>query len=232
MPANRDPLQDLGAYGQANGSVTDEQGKPVPYARVFIAQALPAGAERPAPPPIVTGPQVAAPSSDAQGRFVAFLRPGKYVACAQTTTPGLLDPCHFGPSAPSFEVTQGKAVSGIAIVMAKGGVISAHIDDPKQLLSEPFGPIAADCRVQLVIANGYRYEVPFAKRTATGRDYQITVPYGQAVSIRVVSPNFVINDSGGKPVTDLGLAATAVAGQDYAFTLVVAGRDPETASGE
>src|SRR5579863_3660432 len=67
--------------------------------------------------------------SDGSGNFSATsLAAGQYVMCAEATTQGLLDPCHWAVSAPSFTLTDGQAVSGLSIVMAKGAVLMVHLD--------------------------------------------------------------------------------------------------------
>jgi len=227
-PSGPSPLQQLpGPNGQANGSVVDDAGKPVAYARVFISQALPANAAHPTPPPVITGPQVSSAMAGATGQFSAFLPPGNYVACAETSTPGLLDPCHFGSSAPTFSVTKGQILTGVKVVMAKGAVVPIHIADPNGLLMAPSGVIAPDCRVQVVTAKGYRYEAPITAHDATSRDHTITLPFGATVTVQVISPHLTVTDSTGKAVSSAG-ASTVIpsGGSPGTFTFTVSGAKP------
>ena len=200
-PAGSTPAQTLpGNTGIVTGTVKDDSGKPVPYARVFLNQALPvsAPASLRGGNPVITGPQMASAIADVNGKFTGFLPPGSYVACAQTTTPGLLDPCHWAANAPAFAVTKGQYSTGVNITMAKGAVIPIHIDDPHKLLdATASGPIAADCRFQIVTAKGFRHEAIVTARNGNGRDHVITVPFGTPLKLQVISPHLVVNDETG-----------------------------------
>jgi hypothetical protein len=227
-PPGPSPLQQLpGPNGQAKGSVVDDAGKPVAYARVFVSQALPANAAHPTPPPVITGPQVSSAMTGPTGQFSAFLPPGNYVACAETTTPGFLDPCHFGSDAPTFSVAKGQILTGVKLVMAKGAVVPIHIADPNGLLATPSGVIAPDCRVEVVTAKGYRYEAPITAHDATSRDHAITLPFGAAVTVQVISPHLTVTDSTGKPVSSAG-ASTVIpsGGSPGTFNFTVSGTKP------
>lgn len=83
------------------GLVIDDSGKPFAGARVLIVAALPATAPHFAAPPAITGPLATSATADSQGAFtIAALPTGQYIACAEATTPGLLDRCHWATSAP------------------------------------------------------------------------------------------------------------------------------------
>src|SRR5258708_126955 len=95
--------------GTVEGTVIDDTGKPVASAHVLISSAPFAGASHFTPPPVVTGPLAATATSDSHGAFsVSTLPAGQYIACAEVVAPGLLDPCHWAASAPTFTVTSGK----------------------------------------------------------------------------------------------------------------------------
>ena len=143
------------------------------------------------------------------GRFMAFLPPGSYVACAETNTPGFLDPCHFGTSAPTFTLAKGQILEGVDLVMAKGAILSIQVNDPNGLLKAPAGVVAPDCHIKVITAKGYRYEAPITASSATGRSHTITVPFGAAITVLVISPNLIVTDSTGKPTSSAG-ASTAI----------------------
>jgi hypothetical protein len=145
------------------------------------------------------------------GHFTAFLPAGNYVACGQAATQGFLDPCHFGASTPTFSVAKGQIVSGVKIVMAKGAVLPIHIDDAQGLLAAATGVIAPDCRVQMVTSHGYRYDAVIVAQSATGRDHQITVPFGGQVTLQVIAPHLIVNDDSGQPVSAAGKSVAIAA---------------------
>jgi hypothetical protein len=165
--------------------------------------------------------------TDGKGQFAAFLPPGSYVACADTRTAGLLNPCHFATSAPTFTIAKGEILAGVKVVMAKGAVLPIHINDPQGLLAAPTGAIAPDCRVQVVTAKGYRYEAAITAHTATGRDHTITVPFGATFTVQVISPHLAVNDDTGKAAPSVGKSVAApAAGNPGTMTFTVSGVKP------
>ena len=124
----------LAASTSVAGSVVDDSGAPVPGARLLISYA-PSVKSPVTAPPVITGTLAAMVMSDATGAFHAdAFAPGQYIACAETLTPGYLDPCHWSASAPTFTVSAGQTTPNGRIVMVKGSVLRVHIDDPQQLL--------------------------------------------------------------------------------------------------
>jgi hypothetical protein len=201
--------------GAIRGWVLDETGKPVFPARVFIHQTLPAGVAMPAAPPVITGPRIAAADTDSNGQFVAFLPAGTYIACGETATQGLLDPCRWSTSAPTFTIKSQTTVE-TQIVMAKGAVVPVHVNDPSQLLPPVTSAVQAECRFQMVTAAGRRYDAIIVAHTSTSRDHAITIPFGTPLSLQVACPQFAINDSTGKPAAAAGVATLAPAGSTVA----------------
>jgi len=147
--------------------------------------------------------------SDPAGAFtIPSLPPGNYVACAQPGTPGLLDPCHWGTSVPTFTVTAGQTTPGVRITLAQGAVIPIHINDPQQLLKPILGSrIDPGCRIHLVTAKGMHYEAPIVAQSAGGRDHSVTVPFGTPYSLQVMCPKLNLNDATGAPVVSASAGA-------------------------
>jgi hypothetical protein len=194
------------------GSVVDDSGHPVVGARVLISHA-PSIKPPVAAPPVITGSLAAMVTADANGAFHADgLAPDQYIACAETTAPGLLDPCHWSTSAPSFTVSAGQIVSGMKIVMKRGAVLRIHIDDPQQLLKFVTGPVDFDLEIHVVTGKGLHYSAPVQSSTATGRDHAITIPFDTSLSLRVLSAHLTVNDQSGKPFAALGAAVNVPAG--------------------
>ena len=159
--------------------------------------------------------------SDNNGAFtVPSLPPGNYVACAEPYTPGLLDPCQWGTSAPTFTVTSGHATSGVAIALAKGAVIPIHVNDPQQLLKPVrSGRVDPACRIHLVTAKGVHYEAVIVSQGAGSRDHATTVPYGTQFSLQVMCPGMSVNDAAGAPVVAASAGAPVQIGASAATTV-------------
>jgi len=191
--------------GSVTGTVVDDAGKPVARARVFIHAAFPPGtARRPVGPPVITGPFVISTMTDRTGAFQSgHLPAGKYVACAHPATQGLLNPCHWTLAAPEFTIIYGKTTTGVRISLAKGAIISIHVNDPRQLLAQAKGN-AEDLRFHLVTPKGHHYEAAIVGRDNSGQDHWITVPFGMPLTLKVVSQRLAVDDETGKPAAAAG----------------------------
>jgi len=214
------------ATPQVAGSVVDDAGKPVAAARVLISHSiLSAGSPHFTAPPTVTGPLAATTVSDGTGNFTAInLAPGQYVACAQTTTQGgLLDPCHWAASAPSFDVVAGKVTPNVDVVMPRGVALPVHLNDPQGLLKQVTGPVDFDLEIHLVTSKGLHYSMPIQAQGPQGRDFGIAIPFDTALSIRVLSAHFAVSDDAtGNPVAQAGISAlvpSGAAAQQFSFTV-------------
>jgi hypothetical protein len=151
---------------------------------------------------VVAGPVAKAADTDSSGSFeIDGLRAGQYIACAQTLTPGLLDPCHWATSAPELTVVAGGALTGVRIAMAHGLVIPIHLNDPQGLLTPAKGPIDFACQFHIVTAKGLHYNANIQSSNTTGRDHAVTVPYGAPVTIQVISPHLTLNGPSGAAVS-------------------------------
>jgi hypothetical protein len=82
-------------------------------------------------PPTRLARVVASVAGGPNGSFtLGNLSGGSYALCAQTTVSGWLDPCHFAAVVPQVNLDQGRSLSGVRIVMAKGAILQVRIDDP------------------------------------------------------------------------------------------------------
>jgi hypothetical protein len=153
-------------------------------------------------------------AADANGNFrVGSLPAGRYVACAEVTVPGLLDPCHWAGSAPTFTVVAGQPTTGVDITMARGAVVPIHIADPLGLL-QPVSESAInfDFQVHVVTSKGVHHNARVQASSAAGRDLAVTVPFGTAVTLRVMSSHLTANDQTGSPVSAAGASVTVPSG--------------------
>jgi hypothetical protein len=202
----------LAANTSVTGSVVDDSGHSVAGSRVLISYA-PSIKSTVSAPPVITGSLAAMVTADATGTFHADgLAPGQYIACAETLTPGYLDPCHWSASAPAFTVSAGQTTPGVKIVMAKGSVLRVHVDDPQQLLKPVAGPVDLDFEIHVVTSKGVRYSIPIQSSTALGRDHAITIPFDTSVSVRVLAAHLAVNDQSGKLFAALGTSVNVQTG--------------------
>ena len=78
--------------------------------------------------PVVTGPLAATTVTNSLGIFsLASLEPGEYVACAETTTPGLLDPCHWASAAPQQHWLELRSRAQLTILWCRPSEVSPGI---------------------------------------------------------------------------------------------------------
>ncbi|HXE64534.1 MAG TPA: hypothetical protein VN519_13410 [Bryobacteraceae bacterium] len=203
------------ATGSAvTGSVTDDAGNPVRDAGVLVSYAADGNGPRLPAPPVVTGRLVATALTDSQGSFaISTLSPGRYVACVEVTAPGLLDPCHWATSAPTFTVTTEQTAASVKIVMTRGAVLSIHVSDSKGLLTNSVaGPVDFDFQVHIVTGKGMHYNAPIQNHTAVGRDYVATIPYDTPVNVRVLAAKVSVVDQVGKALPTSGPTIAIPAG--------------------
>ncbi len=198
--------------GSLTGSVVDDNGRPVPGARVLISQ-TPSVKHSIKAPPVVTGPLAATVTSDSDGNFRASgLAPAQYILCAKAPNPGLLDPCHWSTSAPTVTVSAAQPTSGVKITMPKGAILQVHIDDPQRLLKPVATGADSDLAVHIVTAKGIHYSAPILSNNGVGREHKITVPFDTAVNLRVLSSRLNVNEQSGKLVALTGAAVNVPAG--------------------
>lgn len=197
--------QSVAGPGAVRGTVVDDSGKPVVGARVFVDQALTTILAAPVGSPVIAGPQANSATTDANGQFTAFLKSGNYVACAQIAATGLLDACQWKGSALPFSVKPGHTATNLQIVMDRGAVVTVHLNDPQQLLSQAKGPIDLSCRVQVVTPKGVHFDAAIVNRTSTGRDHAISVPFGSALSLQLACPHLAMSDGFGNAVSSAAM---------------------------
>ena len=109
------------------------------------------------------------------------------------------------------------------ITMPKGAIVTVHVDDPQHLLTSAPGAIQSDLRFQFVTANGDRYDAVITAHNATSRDHSVTLPFGTAVTLQVMSPALAIHDATGRPAATTGTSVQvpATAASAAAFTFAV-----------
>jgi hypothetical protein len=195
-------------------------------AHVLINHAPSIAASHLSAPPVITGPLAATAVASSQGLFsVGALSPGEYIVCAEVSTPGLLDPCHWATSAPTVTVAAGETTAGVTVTMAVGAVVPIHIGDPLAMLA----PVSAsqanfDLQVHAITGKGLHYIAQTQASSAVSRDLAVTIPFGAAITLQVRSAHLIVNDQTGNLVPSVGAVISVAAGVvPTAITYVVAG---------
>lgn len=109
--------------GSIQGTVTDDQNKPIAGALVDITRTF-------ATPRDVTTPYSQSVKTASDGSFLAQgLPPGSYSYCAQVPGDGYLNGCHWGPPLLSITLSAGQKLR-VGIRVAKGSILKVRVLDP------------------------------------------------------------------------------------------------------
>jgi len=149
--------------------------------------------------------------SGADGSFsFGQLLPGTYGLCVQPTTEGYLDPCVWSPPAPTVTLIAGQAFSGYVLPIKRGAVVTVHIDDPQGLVWQKGAKGSLpDLELGVMTPQATLRTARMAGVTATGTDYQLTVPFDVSLKLSIRSFHLQLQDSTG---------ATLVNGSSQTFT--------------
>ncbi len=250
-------VADVAAFAQSNlgsiqGTVVGSDGTPIPGAHVYAA--VKATNQKTAVPPTLmsriqaaaiagqsavgsasVGTKVTTPTQTS-AFLISAVPAGAYILCAQTTTPGWLDPCHWSASLPTITLAAGQNLTGQVVMMAKGAVVLFTIVDVGKLLpttisntAMPQGAripaIPQDVEIIAHASNSAYYNAQIASITATGQTRQLTLPFGLPHTVTVRSQQFSLLDATGMPVAAAGESQTfqipaGAAPPQFTYTIV------------
>jgi hypothetical protein len=209
-----------------SGKIADQAGNPVPAAQVryqrligYVKTANGKWVE--APGQAHVGATVAA---NALGGFaVSGLPAGDYTVCAYA--PGYLRPCEWSGLR---RITLAAAVAANlgTVQLEKSAIVAIRVDDPLGLLPQSLlvaPPLALGIRDDL---NYYHAAGPPAAVDASGRTYQIDVPYGRPMRVWLQSWKFSFTDGEAAPLASAGALIPFEAVQSAAapaFTVRITG---------
>lgn len=215
-------------FGAMQGSVTAEDGAPLPGAVVLysrVTNLVKVGSSyQPAPGEAVVRRTV---SSDANGLFsLSNLPVGDYLLCAEVPSGPYLDPCKWS-SALRTVVSAGSVASPV-LVLKKGVLLKVRVHAPPGLLpavkDEPLRPL--NLIIGVVFGDGAFLRATNTSVDRAGRDYQMSIPADMPLKLWVFSRHVTLTDSRGLSVDNSGarIPFQATAGRDHALTLNVFGR--------
>jgi hypothetical protein len=207
--------------GSIQGTVTDDQNKPIAGALVSITRTF-------ATPKEVVAPYSQSVKTASDGSFLAQgLPPGSYSYCAQVPGDGYLNGCHWGQPLLSITVSAGQKLR-TAIRVAKGSILKVRVLDPSKIAASLASqqsngkasptPIATP-PIQMGVWDGHGRYLP-AHNTggdSAGLNYQVTIPFDTPLSFQVVSSTLKLSDSAGVALP-AGLAGPAGAASSASQT--------------
>lgn len=156
--------------------------------------------------------------SGAGGTFqFAGLNDGRYQVCAQAPKSAWLSPCEWGPQPAVISLSSAQPVADTKVTMKKGAAVGIRLDDPGRLLSQ-FEGKAPGAHLLIGVGNNSNTFLPalVTSRDATGREYQVVIPFNALVKIVVYSSFFQLTDTMGLSVPrarTVAIPVTVVAGQ-------------------
>ena len=165
-------------------------------------------------------------TADGSGKFlVKGLPPDNYVLCADVPSAAYLDPCVWGQ--PIQVTVPPGGTANQTTTLTKGVFLRVRVNDPLGLLPQTVDGVWTPRR--LLVGVGYaRGAYQGAQNTgvdAGGHGYELVIPAGLPLRLRLFSHDVALKDAGGNPVDISGsqIPFEAAAGQDRIFTFTVSG---------
>jgi hypothetical protein len=213
-------------------NIRDLQGQPVSGATVrymripktvTIANTRASTREVPASGEATVHGEIAA---DANGALsVPGLPAGSYSLCASVPSAAYLDPCVW--QQPIIVAVSASATTAQTLVLGRGAFLNVRVNDPQGLLPQVIDGLWTPRRLSLgvVYASGAYQAAQNTSVDPAGRDYQLIVPAGVPLVLRLFSHDVALADQNGAAVDMSGsrIAFQAAAGVDQAFTFSVTG---------
>jgi hypothetical protein len=185
--------------GQITGIVKGDDGSAVSGAAVYLKRTQTSGQSPRQQSEWAT-------TAAADGTFeVGPLPNGQYTLCAQITLGNWLNPCEWGNSPPAVTVAPPQRSASATIVMKRGAVVSIRVNDPGQLLAQNEGKVPG-AHLLLGVRNdafGFR-SASVASQDSGGRNYQVTIPFGESVNLVIASPFFSLANATGQALPTTG----------------------------
>lgn len=223
--------QSTSATGGVQISITDEHSQVIPNAvvqyrripRTTLVTSTRAVSEMPAPGEAIVGGTVVA---DQNGRIgLQSLPAGNYMLCATVPSAAYLDPCIW--EQPISVTVSANSTTSQQLVLTKGVLLNVRVNDPLGILPHVKDGIWTPRRllIGVVYANGAYQGVANTNVDATGRDYQLIIPAGVPLTLRIFSNHVAITDQTGSSVDISGsqIPFEATVGQDTTFSFAVSG---------
>lgn len=212
----------VGPGGVITGALRGDDGTPIVGANVTLYLL------EPFPPGHVRATQwVLASGAGGSFRFdVPYY--AQYRLCAQAPNTAWLNPCEWGLQPPATLLSAAVRSQTVTVVMRKGAAVPIRVDDAGRLLAHNEGKTPGAHLLLGVSSEAHVFhQARVVSEDATGRNYQITVPFDVSVNLIINSAFFKLSDAAGQPLARTGSAMVPVtvrSGQQPAVVrLTVAG---------
>lgn len=154
----------------------------------------------------VTGRIAAEVQSDAGGRFAfAGLPDGGYQICVSQAPKGYLDPCQWTALRPGAEVSANVAPREVRLRLLRASTLAVQVNDPGEALKRPVR-ILPGPTMSLTVVTPLGIHIPLQQvSTRKGlEEYQISIPVGVPLRLRVTSPTMRLESDDKAPVPEAG----------------------------
>jgi Carboxypeptidase regulatory-like domain len=163
----------------------------------------------------VHGASAARTDSTATGAFsFPNLPPGSYTVCAAPKSGPYLDPCAWELFPPTAQIAAGKAVTGYAVTLRKGGQLQIQLNDPSGLLTTATaaapGANAKSVLIGVVSARGLFQPLTIVSQSSAGSTQQTVVPFDSPVHLWTSSQNVHLANGSGVQLPAAGVQNTVV----------------------
>ena len=151
---------------------------------------------------------------------------GAYQMCAQVPGSVWLNPCEWALVSPiSVSLSGGQVSASPTVVLPKGALVTVQVNDPKGFLLANAGAQGALLLIGVSTDSRYFKTATLISENASGRTYQILVPFGRSIDLSVTSGLFQLTDSTDTSLPSVSLIPILVPSgqQPSAIVLNVAG---------
>jgi hypothetical protein len=142
---------------------------------------------------------------------------GNYQLCSQAPATAWLSPCEWNPGPALLTLSNSQSTVSTTVTMKKGVIIPIRVDDPTGSLNQNEGKIPG-AHLLLGTTNSvssYR-QATVVSSDASGRNYQILIPFGSTINIVAFSTYFSLVNSLGASVPRPGSTTRVLVHQGQA----------------
>jgi len=131
------------------------------------------------------------------------LATGAYRICTTAPATAWLDSCEWGQTGTVAILAPGQVSAHVTIALTKGALVPVRVNDPSQLLAVKEG-LGAQLLIGVAGDSLVFRSASIASQDASGRNYQVLIPFGRALNISVTAASFQLAGQTGKSLPQLG----------------------------
>ncbi len=179
--------------GVISGNLAGDDGSAIVGGRVDLLLLTPPQLKRGAPQMFWST------ASGSGGAFqVSGLSPGSYRICAQVPASVWLNPCEWGLKPPQVTLSAAQPNATVKVILSKGVAVRVRVDDPNHTLAQREGKTPGAHLLLGVATDASSFRLaPIVSQDASGRYYQVVIPFGATARIVASSSFFRLSDGNG-----------------------------------